>query len=99
MLASTLELIRAGLKTDTTLSPGDRAKILALLRNGTPPPEQPADTGPRLLRRREAAARLGRTVRSIDQLCQQGILVKRKFPGRKRSAGILESSLTAAISQ
>jgi hypothetical protein len=66
--------------------------------NGAPAPEPPANDGPRILRRKEAAARLGRTVRSIDQLCQQGILVKRTFPGRQRSAGILESSLVAAIS-
>ena len=99
MLDSTLELIRAGLKTDQTLAPGDRAKIISLIRgNGKAHLPPPPDTGPRLLRRSEAAARLGRTVRNIDQLCQQGILVKRKFPGRQRSAGILESSLVAAIS-
>ena len=94
----TFEAIKVILKADTTIPPRERAETLAFLRNGKSVPEQVADTGPRLLRRSEAAARLGRTVRSIDQLCQQGILVKRTFPGRQRSAGILESSLVAAIS-
>jgi hypothetical protein len=97
MLQTTVQLIQAALKCDSTLAPGDRTKILALLRNGPPTPEQPANDGPRLLRRAEAARRLGRTVRSIDQLAAEGVLTKVRLPGRKRCGGILESSLTAAI--
>jgi hypothetical protein len=98
MQSSTVEVIRSVLKTDVTITPSDRAEILELLRNGKPAPEQPANTGPRILRPKVAAEMLGRTPRSIHQLCQQGILTKVKFPGRVRSAGILESSLLAAIS-
>jgi hypothetical protein len=98
MQSSTVEVIRSVLKTDVTITPRDRAEILELLRNGKPAPEQPANTGPTVLRRIEVARRLGRTLRSVDQLAVEGVLKKVVLPGRQRSAGILESSLVAAIS-
>jgi len=98
MLPTTFELIRGALKCDPTLGPADRARILATLRNGKPAPEQPTNAGPRILRPKIVAERLGRTTRSVHQLCQQGILQKVKLPGRQRAAGILESSLIAALS-
>lgn len=54
---------------------------------------------PRLLRRAEAARRLGCSLRLVDRLAKDGALVKRKLPGRKRAAGILESDLLALIAE
>ena len=98
MLENSVQVIQAVLKGDPTVSPVERREFLKLLVNGKPALERPASNGPRIIRRREAAERLGRTVRSIDQLCQQGILTRVKLPNRVRAGGILESSLTAAIS-
>ena len=55
MLDSTIELIRAGLKTDPTLSSDERARLLVVIRNHdkqTQPP-QPAcqDVAPKIIRR------------------------------------------------
>jgi hypothetical protein len=97
MLDSTIDIIRTTLKTDATLTPSDRARILALVRNGERP-EKPPENVPIVLRRGEVARRLGRSTRSVDQLCAAGILQKVAFVGRKRACGILESSLLAAIS-
>jgi hypothetical protein len=99
MLATTLDVVRSALKADPTVTPADRARLIALLKNGksaapilpTPAPK------PRILRRAEAAERLGRSVRSIDMLCAEGSLQKIKFPGRKHFAGISESSLLALM--
>lgn len=52
---------------------------------------------PRLLRRTEAAPRLGCSLRLVDGLAKDGALVKRRLPGRKRAAGILESDLLALM--
>jgi hypothetical protein len=99
MLDSTLQVIKTALKCDPSLAPGDRAKLLATLRSdGKLPPALPANTGPTVLRRIEVARRLGRTLRSVDQLAAEGVLKKVVLPGRQRSGGILESSLLAAIS-
>ena len=93
----TLEIIKAGLKTEPNLTPNDRARILALVRNGDKS-EQPTPGVPIVLRRAEVARRLSRSVRSVDMLCKAGILEKVQFTGRKRACGILESSLATAIS-
>lgn len=54
---------------------------------------------PRIVRRREAAARLGCSTRAIDKLCYEGVLEKIKLPGRTRCCGIVESSLNGLIDQ
>ena len=99
MLATTLEIIRSALRADSTVSPGERARLLTLLRNGSRPGPMAAGGQPeqRLVRRAEAARRLGCSLRSVDHLAAQGHLPKRKLPGRRRSAGFLESDLTALI--
>lgn len=101
MLASTIELIRAGLKTDPTLSSDERARLLVVIRNHdkqTQPP-QPAcqDVAPKIIRRKQAAERLNSSLRFVDQLARQGILKKCVLPGRTRAVGILESSLSAVL--
>lgn len=101
MLRSTIDLIRAGLGTDASLTPADRKHILAILRNGAAPqltpPSPPPDTTPRLIRRAETAARLSRSLRFVDKLAAAGILTKRKLPGRVRASGFLASDVDALI--
>jgi len=99
MLDSTLELIRAGLKTDPTLSFAERTRLLMILRNHgrqTQLPETDRKV-PRIIRRKQAAERLNSSLRFVDLLARQGVLKKCILPGRQRAAGILESSLLAVL--
>lgn len=95
MLQSTFDIVRAGLKSDPTISPTDRSSLLVLLRNGTGP-TKPTDVV-RIIRRREAAQRLSCSLRTIDKLAATGVLRKRKLPGRVRASGFLESDLVALL--
>ena len=99
MLATTLKIVRSGLEADPTVSPSDRTRLIALLRNGqTTPEEEPAtERVPRIIRRAEAANRLACSLRLVDRLAADGILTKRKLPGRVRAAGFLESDLNALL--
>ena len=96
MLDSTIELIRAGLKTDVTLNAADRTRLVALLRNGGAQPQSipPAQDTPRIYSREQAAELLGnRTPRYVDQLCKRGLLKKFVPRGNVRAIGILGESL------
>lgn len=100
MLPTTIETIRSVLKCDTTLSPADRARILAVIRNGANP-SRAADatvtSEPRLIRRAEVARCLSCSLRLVDRLAKDGVLTKRKLPGRIRAAGFLLSDIEALI--
>jgi hypothetical protein len=98
MLDATLNIIRTCLKSDPTLSPADRSRILSAIRNGADGMGDalPADV-PHLIRRTEAARRLGYSLQFVDQLAASGVLPKRKLPGRRRAAGFLESDLNMLI--
>lgn len=100
MLPTTIDVIKAGLKSDPSLSAADRARILAVIRNGANAPKiDPATNGEvRLIRRAEGARRLGCSLRLVDRLAKDGVLLKRRLPNRKRAAGFLESDLNALIS-
>jgi len=97
MLATTLQILKSGLQADPTLSPGDRARLLAALRNdATPqlkPQPPPPDNTPRLLRRAEVARRLSCSLRSVDKLP----IKKFKLPGRQRAAGFIEADINALL--
>jgi hypothetical protein len=99
MLETTLDVIRAGLKSDPTVSPADRAKLLVLLRNGSegerPKPEP--ENGLRILRRQATADRLGLSTRSVDRLAQQGVLRKVTLPGRRRAGGFREEDVNRLV--
>jgi hypothetical protein len=99
MLDSTLEIIRSVIKADKTVTPLKRSEYLALLKNGdkAPKPKKEVPAQPRLVRRSEAGRILGRSVRTIDLLVGQGLLVKTKWKGRKRAAGITSASLEALL--
>src|ERR1041384_3965731 len=97
MQATTLDIIRSGLKSDPTLSPSDRSRLLALLRTGGAPQSKsvapPQDCAPRLLRRAEVARRLACSLRTVDKLP----IKKVKLPGRQRAAGFLEGDVNAML--
>jgi hypothetical protein len=103
MLATTIQIIKSGLKGDPTISPRDRVKILAALRNGpdagTPNlGDSSKPTAQRIVRRGEAAQMYSCSLRLIDKLAEQGVLRKVRLPGRQRGAGFLEADLLALIS-
>jgi predicted DNA-binding transcriptional regulator AlpA len=99
MLATTIEIIRSGLKSDPSLTPAVRARLLALLRNGSEPPkpETPGERVARIIRRAEVAQRLSCSLRTVDGLAATGVLKKRKLPGRVRASGFLESEVANLI--
>ena len=97
MMPSTAEAIRAILKTDPTVTPADRARLLALLRSGAGEKAGTALPESRVLRRGEAARRLGHSTRWLDDLARAGILQKVKLPGRRRAAGVREQDIAALI--
>ena len=99
MLPTTVEIIRSGLKSDPSLTPAVRTRLLALLRNGpeTPKPETTTERVARIIRRAEVAQRLSCSLRTVDGLAATGVLKKRKLPGRVRASGFLESDVAALI--
>jgi hypothetical protein len=85
------------LKADPSLTPADRNRLLALLRNHGKADAEPAATEPRIIRRHEAARRLGCSVRAVDNWTRAGILQKVTLPGRTRAAGFREADVAALI--
>ena len=99
MLPSTLEVLKSVLRSDPTVTPAERASLLARMRQK---PEQPkAESGGRgevlLIRRIEAARRLSCSLRTVDKLAAAGVLQRRKLPGRVRASGFLASELDTLI--
>jgi hypothetical protein len=100
MMTHTLQIIRTALKADSSIAATERARLLAAMRGGGEQVLKPARVvETRLIRRAEVARRLGCSLRLVDRLAKDGALVKRKLPGRKRAAGILESDVLALIAQ
>jgi hypothetical protein len=101
MLETTLAIVKSGLRADPTLTPADRTKILAMIRNMRNVPARDSEAlpakSPGIVRRKEAARRLSRSLRAVDQLCRDGALKKVRFPGRQRCTGISTDSLDALI--
>ena len=98
MRKETLEIVRAVLLADHEVPPEERARFIAFLRSPTVPVPPPSDaTAPRLIKRAEAANRLGYSTRMMDKLAASGVLRKCKLPGRVRAAGFLESDIPALI--
>lgn len=99
MLSTTFDVFKAALRSDPTVSAPDRTQYLALLRKGLGAlsTNTAAPSAPRILRRKAAAERLGRSLRSVDMLAQQGILRKIKLPGRQRGAGFLEDEVNKLL--
>jgi hypothetical protein len=100
MLNTTLEICRSGLKSDPTLTPQERSRLLAALREPAVQKREPVTSAePRLLRRVEVARRFGRSLRFVDKLAASGVLTKRKLPGRVRASGFLASDVDKLITE
>lgn len=90
MLNTSLDACEAILKTDPSVTPGDRTAMLALLRkyeqNQTATELTEED---QILSRRATRDRFfpGRSLRYLDKLAAEGVLRKVKIPGRSRSVG------------
>ena len=92
MLPTTLDAVKAVLKADPALTPADRTRIVASLRNhgkDAPPPRTVAVTEKRVLPRAEVARRFNRSLRFVDHLAKAGTLRRVTLPGRKRACGFL----------
>lgn len=92
MLTTTLDAVKALLKADPALTPADRARIVASVRNHgrdsdtTRPGVAPEK---RILPRAEVARRFNRSLRFVDHLAKAGTLRRITLPGRKRACGFL----------
>jgi len=94
------KIVEATLKSDETISPAVRNRILKLISlNGEAEPIQ-NDNGraPKIFSREQAAQILGdKTERYIDALCKRGLLQKFVPPGNVRAIGVTASSLNQFI--
>lgn len=101
MNASTLDIIKSVLRSDSTLTPADRKRLLYLIRDGSRPPKQTpqADSERRILRRSEVARILGVGLRTIDKLAAEGVIHKLRLPRRKRACGFLSSEIECLLTQ
>jgi hypothetical protein len=99
MLQSTLDVLKSVLRSDPTVSPTERAQLLAQIRQGgrAAPTAPVLRSEPRLVRRAEAARRLSCSLRTVDSLAATGVLKKRKLPGRVRASGFLLADVEALI--
>ena len=92
MLTTTLDAVKALLKADPALTPADRARIVASVRNHGREVETPrtgAVPEKRILPRSEVARRFNRSLRFVDHLAKAGTLRRVTLPGRKRACGFL----------
>ena len=99
MLQTTQDTMRAVLRADPSLTPGDRSRMLGIIRNHGKTPANPGPTAsePRLIRRADVARRMGCSLRTLDNWARTGILRKVTLPGRIRAAGFRESDVSALI--
>ena len=98
MLQTTAQIVRTALAADPSVSVSERQRLLKLLRDG--PPVAATDHAapePRLIRRADAARRLGCSLRTVDNWARTGILQKVRLRGRVRAAGFRESDVVALI--
>ena len=90
MLTTTIQAIGAVLRMDTTITSAERVHILSRLKNPEEPMKHMPTREARILRRKEVAERLGRSLRLVDRLVVEGVLQKVTLPGRKRACGFRE---------
>ena len=96
MLPTTGDAVKALLKTDPSLTPAERTRIMASVRNhGQPVDEARPVEKPKtqILTRKEVAHRFGRSLRFVDKLAVEGILRRVKMPGRVRACGYREEDI------
>jgi hypothetical protein len=99
MLATTLDVLRAALKSDPTITPTERASLLAVVRQGGQASRTKKDAAscPRILKPKVAAERLSCSVRTVHKLSNEGSLPKVRLPGRQRAAGFREEDINRLV--
>ncbi len=97
MLDSTVEMVENYLRTDRTVSPSDRERLMRRLCGQPESDSSLSGAGDRLLRRSQAAQMLGRSVKSIDRLASAGVLRRIRFPSHTKSAGFRLSEIADLI--
>lgn len=73
MTSPTLAAIGALLAADSSVSQSTRSRVLAMLHG------VPVESGPRVVRRLDAAKRLGVSPRTVDNLANRGVLRRVKL--------------------
>lgn len=100
MLETTKDAIRAVLKADATLTPENRRDIINAIDTAghpTPSVDGAAIVGTNVVKRKDVAKMLGRSVRLVDMLAQSNALRRVRLPGRKRSCGFRLADVAALI--
>jgi hypothetical protein len=99
MQETTLKILDAALKADSSITTAERNRLLKLARNREAELVQNgSEREPRIYSRAEAAKVLGnKTTRFIDLLCRRGLLKKFTPKGNQRAIGISGESLHAFI--
>jgi predicted DNA-binding transcriptional regulator AlpA len=94
MLDTTKQAVTAIIKADPTLNTNDRVRLIALLDKGDKQP----DTAPvRIMKRREVAALVGRSTRTIDLWRKAGLLKPVQLPGHSRALGFRLSEVQKLV--
>ncbi len=96
MFPTTHAAIRSILAADPSVTPSDRIRILTQMQNHKKTLES-MTTESRIIRRAEAARRLGCSLRTIDNLACCGALNRIRLPGRIRACGFRLSEIEALI--
>lgn len=97
MLSTTRDAARAILRSDPTITPAERQRLIALLSRPATEPTAQTPAPARLVRRIEAATRLGVCCRAVDNYAKRGLLPRVMLPGGTRALGFRESDLLALI--
>ncbi len=91
----TIEAMKAILGTDNTVSKEQRQALIDIFRNGVGTEAKPD----RVLRRSEAAYRLGVTVKALDLWKRKGIVKPVVIQGSSRAIGFRESDIAGLIAR
>lgn len=100
MLPTTKDAIRAMLKADASLTPETRIEILSAMeaaRRGPSSNRTAFRDDAKVVRRKEVAQMLGRSIRLVDMLARTNALPRVTLPGRKRACGFRLSDVIALI--
>ena len=81
------------MSADPSVNPEERKSLVETLKNGA----KAEARHDRVLRRPEAARRMGVSTKALDQWKRRGVLVPVQIPGSSRALGFRESDVEALI--
>lgn len=93
MQDTTIEILKSVLKSDTSVQPEERERLLSIFKAGP----RPASPGEKLLKRKQVAEMLSSSCRLVDKLAEEGQLHKVRYKGRVRAAGYRLSEVQAIL--